>query len=86
VTILRSSGFLLQNGAKPNVSTDYSYGGIPLLRAADYRDIEIISLLWNLKLILIQRTNRKYCTSQLGRVHMDFSWPYKNTTGDRKNY
>lgn len=73
--------FLLQNGAKPNVSTDYSYGGIPLLRAADYRDIEVISLLLDFKADPNSKDDvGSTALSELGRVAYGFSWPYKNTT------
>jgi len=41
--------FLLQNGAKANVPSDFDSNNTPLLLAAQYRDIEIIKLLLDFK-------------------------------------
>jgi len=41
--------WLLQNGAKATTSPDFDYHNIPLLLAADCRDIEIIRLLLDFK-------------------------------------
>jgi hypothetical protein len=70
--------WLLQNGAKATVSSDYDSDNIPLLMAAEYRDLEIVRLLLDFK----ADPNSK---SQTGATALHkltnpdpFPYPYKN--------
>jgi hypothetical protein len=69
---------LLQKGAKTTVSSDLSSDNIPLLKAAAYRDIEVIKLLLDFK----ADPNSKSMTAATA-LHLlgnpdPFSYPYKN--------
>jgi hypothetical protein len=70
--------FLLQKGAKVNVSSDFSFENIPLIVAAQNRDIEIINLLLDFKADPNSRDNAGYTALHMLGIPESFSYPYKN--------
>jgi hypothetical protein len=71
--------FLLQNGAKPNVSTDYSFGGIPLLKASEYRDIEIVKLLLDFNADPNSVDDAGFTALHMLGTPGSFSYPYRDS-------
>jgi hypothetical protein len=72
--------FLLQSGAKPNVSSDYSYNAIPLLNSAQYRDIEVVKLLLDFKADPNARDNSGLTSLHVLGMSPGLSFPFKNST------
>jgi hypothetical protein len=70
--------FFLQNGAKPNVSVNYSSGGIPLLKAAQYQDIEIVKLLLDFKADPNSRDDVGTTALHSLVLPIALGYPYKN--------
>lgn len=78
VTYIELIRWLLQNGAKATVSSDYNSENIPLLRAAEYRDIEIIKLLLDFKADPNSKSQDGITALHMLTNPAPFSYPYKN--------
>jgi hypothetical protein len=70
--------WMLQNGAKTTVSSDYNSDNIPLLEAAEYRDIEIIKLLLDFKVDPNQKSQTGTTALTMLTIPEPFPYPYKN--------
>jgi hypothetical protein len=70
--------FLLQNGAKANVSSDFDSDNIPLLLASKNRDIEIIKLLLDFKADPGISDDKGMTALHLLGVPVAVPLPYKN--------
>lgn len=69
---------MLQKGAKTTVSSDLSSDDIPLLKAVDYRDIEVVKLLLDFKADPNSRSMTSSTALHLLGKPEPFSYQYKN--------
>lgn len=70
--------WMLQNGANATASSDYNSDNIPLLMAADYRDIEIIKLLLEFKVNPNSKSQTGTTALHMLTIPAPFPYPYKN--------
>ena len=70
--------WMLENGAKSTVSSDYNSDNIPLLMAAEYRDMEVIKLLLDFKVDPNSKSQTGTTALHMLIVPAPFSYPYKN--------
>ena len=77
-TYIELLDWLLQNGAKPNVSSDNNQDNIPLLVAVEYRDLEIIRILLDFKADPNSKSQTGITALHILSIPSPFPYPYKN--------
>ncbi len=70
--------WLLQNGAKASVSSDYNQDNIPLLMAANYRDMDVIKLLLDFKADPNSKSQTGTTALHMLTIPAPFPYPYKD--------
>ena len=70
--------WMLQNGAKATVSSDYNSDNIPLLKATGYRDLDIIKLLLEFKADPNSKSQTGTTALHELTIPAAFPYPYKS--------